>query len=219
MLGNHYRRQVLGQGGQHLHQGLDTTGAGANGDQGFLHPADSRRRPHRQNLIRSQLGFDYRQLAGRAQCFNIDVGGHLDLRDDVFSHVFQGVGYASCWFADKIHSPQFQRLHGGVGIALGQAGKHDHRHGTQAHEIAQKCQAIHFGHFNIQGDDVGVELFNLFPGRIGVHCGTDDLNIGVAAENLRQQAPNQSGVIDYQHLDLIFTHCAHSLCTAAVALQ
>src|SRR6267142_2633066 len=61
--------------------------------------------------------------------------------------------------------------------------EHDHRHGSAAHNQAQCFQAIHSRHFQVEGDDVRVELFDLFQRKRAIHGCADHFNGGIPLQD------------------------------------
>ena len=55
----------------------------------------------------------------------------------------------------------------------------------RAHDQAQSLHAVHAGHFQIEGDDVGAKLFDLFQSEFAVHRRADHFDRGIAGENRR----------------------------------
>jgi hypothetical protein len=57
---------------------------------------------------------------------------------------------------------------------------------------------VHSGHFNVQRQDVRVELLDLLSRRVWIGRRADDLDGGIRAQEFVQHLANQSRVVDDQ---------------------
>ena len=81
---------------------------------------------------------------------------------------------------DDLDRAVFERLQRALRAFFGQARTDDHRDRVLGHDLLQEGQAVHAGHFDIQGDDIR-HLFGDALGRDeGIAGGADDFNFRIA---------------------------------------
>ena len=73
------------------------------------------------------------------------------------------------------------------------------------HELAQERDAVHAGHFDVEGDHVGLEHDDLVPRHVGVGRRPHDLDVGVLRELLREDLPDDGRIVDDENFDLVQT--------------
>ena len=76
-------------------------------------------------------------------------------------------------------------------------------HGSAAHDEAKSFHAVHAGHFEIESDDVRMQLFDFFQGECAVHGRADDFDGRVACQDSRNELPHQGGIIDNENSDAV----------------
>src|SRR5215467_12696854 len=91
----------------------------------------------------------------------------------------------------------------------------NYRKWCAAHDEAQRFHAIHAGHFQIQGDDVGLQLLNLFQGKSAVHRCANYFDTRIAGQNNRDQLPHQCGIIHNENANAL----AHAIAPSGFARE
>src|SRR5271154_4297369 len=74
-------------------------------------------------------------------------------------------------------------------------------HGRALHDQAQRFHAIHARHFQVEGDDVGMQLFNFLQSESSIHGCADHFDVRVAREDRGDQFPHQGGIIHDENFD------------------
>src|SRR5215469_10367145 len=82
--------------------------------------------------------------------------------------------------------------------------EHDDGKRGAAHDHAQGLEAVHARHFEIEGDHVGMEFFNLAKGERAIHGGANDLDVRIALEDQGNQLPHERGIVDDQYSHAVF---------------
>jgi len=66
------------------------------------------------------------------------------------------------------------------------------------HQFAQKRNAVHAGHFDVECQDIGIQRNDLVAGNIGVRRRPDDLNPRVPSQCLAEYLTDNRRVINHQ---------------------
>src|SRR5437899_986635 len=66
------------------------------------------------------------------------------------------------------------------------------------HDLAQGLHAVHARHLQIERDHMRMQFFNLLQPEFAVHGRADDLDPGIAFDDLRDQLAHQCGIVDDQ---------------------
>ena len=122
---------------------------------------------------------------------------------------------ASSGLAMKSTAPRAKCFEGRVGAFFRMRAEENDGKRSAAHDQAQGLHAVHARHFEIEGDDVGLELFDFFQGEGAVHRGANDFDGGIAREDRGNQLPHERGVIDYEDTDAF----AHAIAPSGVARE
>src|ERR1035437_8777489 len=69
------------------------------------------------------------------------------------------------------------------------------------HQLFQKRQAIHAGHFDIQRDHVGLEREDFVARDVGVGRGADHLYVGLAGQGFAEDSADNRGIVNDQDAD------------------
>ncbi len=94
-------------------------------------------------------------------------------------------------------APKSQGLHAFVCTLAGDQGRQDDDLAGRAQaEPPQGLETRHFRHVDIQEDRVGIELPYLLDGDAAVLRGIDDLEIGIAVDDLLDQLTHDEAVVD-----------------------
>jgi hypothetical protein len=185
VLGDDRRRAVGGKAAQDRQQGLDPAGGGADG----------------QDVIgRGAIGAGGGGGGGHvAAGANPRPGRRLHLADQFV----EGLGAGHGRLGDRVHRPDLQRRQGHVRARCGQGRDHHHRHGAQPHDLIQELQPVHIGHFDVQREDVGIQLLDGRAGLQRIGGGADDFDFGVRLQGGRDQAAHGQAVVHDQNFDAI----------------
>src|SRR5229473_8200901 len=91
--------------------------------------------------------------------------------------------------------------------------EHDHRQGCSAHDQPQSFHSVHARHFQVERDDVGMELLDLLQREGAVHRRAHHFDGWVALENRGDELAHQCGIIDDEDADPL----AHAIAPSGVA--
>src|SRR5215469_8629725 len=83
---------------------------------------------------------------------------------------------------------------------------HDHRNPVLLHDLFQHVQPAHARHFQIEGDHLRAQVFDLLQPKVPIDRGAHHPNRVIGLENLRNDFPHQRRVIDDEHPNWF---CAH----------
>ena len=207
VLGDDDARTVQGHSDQHLLDRLGAAGGRADGDDALGGLERSRLALPLQDHV-SRVFFPDRDRLDRRRrrgppLLHPGAGRDPDLLPDFQGVAVEGVGQIDLGLGHEIDRAQLQRLQGDRRARFGQRRHHHHRHRPQPHQIAEEGQAVHARHFHVQGQHVGIELFDLFPRRVGIGRRTHHFDAGVLAENLGENLADQRGIVHDQHLDFV----------------
>ena len=97
---------------------------------------------------------------------------------------------------DTIDGADLERADRRLRTGLRQVRNHDHGRRPQLHDLLEKIEPVHLGHFDIEGDDIGIEFANGGASleRIGRAC--DDLDLRVARQRVPEQRAHGRRIID-----------------------
>src|SRR5712671_3797379 len=95
------------------------------------------------------------------------------------------------------------------------SAEHDHRHGSAAHDQAEGFQTVHPRHFEVEGDDVGVELLDFLQREGAIHGGADHFDGRIPLQDGGDELPHQRGIIDDEYSDAL----AHAIAPKGVARE
>ena len=118
----------------------------------------------------------------------------------------------------KSTAPKRQRFQGGVRAFFRMRAEQNHGKRSAAHDQAQRLHAVHARHFQIQCDDVGTKLFDLFQRECAVHRRAHHFDRGIAGEDRRDELPHERRIIDNENADL-FAHAMAPSGSAEKAVQ
>src|SRR5713226_1393732 len=93
--------------------------------------------------------------------------------------------------------------------------EHDHRQGCSAHNQPQSFHSVHARHFQVQRDDVGMELLDLLQREGAVHRRAHHFDGGIALQDRGNELPHQRGIIDDENADSL----AHAIAPNGVARE
>src|SRR5580693_9391761 len=72
-------------------------------------------------------------------------------------------------------------------------------HGSATHDQPESFHAVHAGHFEIEGDDIGMQLFDFLQSERAVHGRADNFDRRIAGEDRGNEFPHEGGIVDHQH--------------------
>ncbi len=178
--------RVRGHGREHLQEGLRPPRARPNRDHGVGDAAEGPRgrrggdRAHGERAARRELG----------------DGRRLDLPNELFAEVDGPALDVELRLGDEVEGPELQRAEGRLAAGLGQRRDHDDGGGARPHELLEEGEPVHLGHLDVEGDDVGGEPLDVTKGRHWIGRRADDLDLGVARENVAEHAAHERRIID-----------------------
>src|SRR5580765_7926377 len=115
----------------------------------------------------------------------------------------------------EIDCAQCQSLESGVSAFFGMGADQDYRQRSAAHNQAKSFHALHARHFQIEGDHIGTELFDLFQCESTIHGRADDVDHRIAGKDIGNQFPHQRGIIDDENSNAI----AHAMASSGIARE
>src|SRR5574343_112372 len=129
--------------------------------------------------------------------------GCTNLLDKIFCIALHAPSAIGPWLPDEINGPELQSPQRGIRSGLSERGHHNHGHWPQAHQTLEKLQAVHFGHLDIQSQNIRIQRLDHLASRRSIRRGTDHLHIRSQADHLAEQATHQSGIIDNQNSNFL----------------
>src|SRR5690348_9778858 len=84
-----------------------------------------------------------------------------------------------------------------------------------AHDLFQHVEPAHARHLKIKGDHLRFQFFDFLKAEVAIHGSAYNLDGVVGLQNLRNELPHQSGVVNHQHA---YRLCAHWRTSAALLL-
>jgi hypothetical protein len=91
----------------------------------------------------------------------------------------------------------------GLAALGGERADDDHGHGVMLHQAAQEREPVHAGHLDVEREHIGLEGEDLVARHVRVGRGADDRDAGLLAQLVAEHAPNQRGIVDDQHSDVV----------------
>jgi hypothetical protein len=107
------------------------------------------------------------------------------------------------WFGHEINGPEAQGIEGFGGPCAGQGAEHDRRGGVFDHDMLQGGEPVHFGHIDIQRDDIRFEARQQIQGFPAVGRLSHHLNLAIGGEQTSDRCPDQAGIVHDQKPDWI----------------
>jgi hypothetical protein len=98
---------------------------------------------------------------------------------------------------------EFEGAQRRFGAAFGQRRYHHHRRRPQAHQPRQEVESVHAWHLDVERYHVGVEVADHLACGECVVRGADALHVGLAIDDLGQQAAHQRRVVHHEHAGLV----------------
>jgi hypothetical protein len=100
----------------------------------------------------------------------------------------------------EVDGAQRQRVQGRGGPFAGEGGDHDDPARMLQHDPVEAGEPVHAGHLDVEGDHVGRELRD-HGERLGAVPRERDLEIPFRLEDAAEDAADERGIVDHQHLD------------------
>src|SRR5271169_966011 len=104
-------------------------------------------------------------------------------------------------FLNEVDGAEREGFESGVSALFRMGAEKNDGHGSAAHDQAERLHAIHAGHFEVESDDVGMQLFDLFQGESAVHSRADNLDGRVAGKDRWNELPHKCGIVDDENSD------------------
>ena len=126
------------------------------------------------------------------------LGRGLDLADQ-FRRDLRHAGGDVIRLGHKIKRAQRQGLQRDRSSLRAVGTHHDDRQAVAAHDFLEHVDAAHARHFQIEGHDLGLQLFDFSEAEISVHGGAHHLDRTVGLQNLWNQLPHERGIVHHQY--------------------
>lgn len=99
------------------------------------------------------------------------------------------------------NGPRVERVERQGASLCCQGGDDHHGHGLGGHELAKEGDAVHAGHLDVEGDDVGLQLHDEVPRGERVRRHTNDFDVRLGLELAGENPPDKSRIIHDEHAD------------------
>src|SRR5580693_493893 len=101
----------------------------------------------------------------------------------------------------KIDGAEREGFESGIPALFRMGAEKNDRHRSAAHDQTERFHAVHARHFEVEGDDIGMQLFDFFQSESAVHGGADDFDGRVAGKDRRNEFPHEGGIVDDENSD------------------
>src|ERR1700675_3972910 len=102
---------------------------------------------------------------------------------------------------DKVNGAESQGFESGVGAFFRVSAEEYDGHGSAAQGQTESVPAVHAGHFEIESDDIGIQLVDLFQRESAVHSCADNFDGRIAGEDRGNKLPHEGGIVDDENSD------------------
>src|SRR6267142_831312 len=109
--------------------------------------------------------------------------GHLDFCDELVGDFFEAPRGGVFRLGDKIDGAEREGFESGVTAFFRMRAEQNDRHGRASHDQAQRFHSVHARHFQIEGHDIRLKLFNFFQSKCAVHRVSEVFVGRIAREN------------------------------------
>src|SRR6266478_3696813 len=141
--------------------------------------------------------------------------GDFNFCNELVGDVVEVAGGGVFWFCKEIDGAEREGFQGSVTTLFRMSAEENDRQGSAPHDEAQGLDAVHARHLEIEGHDIGLELFNFFQRECAVHGGTDNFDRRIARQDRGNQFPHESGIIDDEDSDAF----AHAMAPSGLARE
>src|SRR6201997_245644 len=101
---------------------------------------------------------------------------------------------------DVVGSSKSESFQGSGGSMFGERAEHDDGNaGVDLAQLANGFEAVHLGHFNVEEDDVGLEIGELGQSKTSVGGGAGYLEGGIAGDGIGKSPAHNDCVVDDKH--------------------
>ena len=178
------RRAVLREPGKQRDQRFDAAGRGADCDHLSI-----------RHIVRGRALMDMNGvLSRRLHEMWAGAGSLLHLQWQVGEDLL----FARHRFGDAVDRAYFQGRDRRHRSLVRQVRHHDHGRRAQTHDLGEEFDPVHVRHLDIESHHVGIERLHRIAGFQRVGCLPDDLDIGVAAERMADQASHGARIVDHE---------------------
>ena len=94
----------------------------------------------------------------------------------------------------------FESLKSGTAGGNSEGADYDDRHGAIVHQLPEERDAVHARHFNVEGEDVGLEGEDFVACDVRVRGGSDHLDIGLTGQCVGEDLAHDRGIVDDEDL-------------------
>ena len=198
MLGDHNRRTVRGQPGEHRLQRLDPASRRPHRDQ-------PPRRPRPECRHGRPLG-----RRGRPHAPPRHAGGcgRQHLPDQLLADEGQFLRIGGRGFAHALHRTKLERLQRRLGPRRREGRHHHNRCRPQPHDLFQKTEPVHLRHLDIEGDDIGIQRLDHLARREGFGRFAHHRDARIGRQQFPQHPAHQQAVINNQNANRARRHQA-----------
>src|SRR5215471_17335308 len=91
----------------------------------------------------------------------------------------------------------------------------NHRERSAPHDHAQRLHSVHAWHFQVEGNHIRAQLFDLLQREGPVHGGSDHFDLRIAHQDTGDQLPHQRGIVHHQDSDAVL----HAMAPSGVARE
>ena len=205
---DHRHRHGTAQPGNDLGQSLGTTGGGAeNNDTNRLVGHTGAVVQFERTGKHGRYGRDIGPSLGG------QTGGHGPHRpnftgqqaqndgNQLFTHALNGLldGTLVRRFRHVVRSTGRQGFQSRGRAALGQGGEHDDRvFAAHLAQLPHGIDAVHFGHFDVHSDGIGLQLFPLHQRQFAVRGSTHNLQVRVGVKRVCHDFTHYNGIVHHE---------------------
>src|SRR5258708_37517202 len=141
--------------------------------------------------------------------------GDFNFCNQLIGNLFEMSGGRVLGLGHKIDGAKREGFEGSVAAFFRMSAEKNDRQGSAPHDETQRIHAVHTGHLQVEGHDIGLQLFNFFQCETAVHGGADNFDGRVAREDGGDEFPHESGIIDDGNTDTF----AHAIAPSGVARE
>ncbi len=100
---------------------------------------------------------------------------------------------------EAVDRAQFHGADRDLGALLGQRREHDDRHRPRLHQLLEEIDAVHAGHFDVECDDVGLELRDHLARLVRIGGAVENDDVAGLLQRSREQGAHSDRVVDDQN--------------------
>jgi hypothetical protein len=154
---------------------------------------------HARRIVRhanAPVFFGPRRRHGDDHFRSAGCSGGSNFLSEFSGDVIDAAGGSFLRLGDEVECAESKRFESDGSAAFGLAADDDDGNVMPAGDLAQHLDAVHARHVEIERNDVGTELGDLFQAERAVHGGADDFDRRIALKNLRDQLAHQGRIVN-----------------------